>query len=101
MPLSVHALDVGIVVLLLGTDPRTARRIATDGTAQQQSGAGTDGGAVPAAANRRTGHCTHRRTNRSTGHGGLPGGLFSRPPTDLDMGELAAQRIIVTETLQG
>ena len=99
MPLGIHALNIGIVVLPLAAISGTTRRVRPDSTAHQQARAGTNSSALT-AANRRTGNCADRRSNNCTAHGRLIGCLLTGAPTDLTKREVATNIIIGPETLR-
>jgi len=96
MSLGVHALDVGIVVLALTAVTRGSCGIDTNHTAYQQTGPGADCRAL-IAANRRTGNRTNRRTDDSTAHCRLIGGLLAATATNLGQCKIAADKIIGPE----
>jgi len=64
MASTVHALNVGVVVLSLGTIGRTLGRVGTDRRAKQQAGTRADTSAPVPTANGRTGS----RANESADH---------------------------------
>ena len=98
--LGVHALDIGIVVLALRANPRSARAIDTDRTTHQQSCPGAGANATM-AANGSAGYCTDCRADSGAGYSRLSGCIFSGLATDLNVGVLATVAIIFAEALDG
>jgi len=97
VPLRIHALNVGVVVLALGANTGTARRVGPGRTADQQTGSGPDRSTIT-SAQRGTRYRTDDSTDRGTGDRRLLRGLLGRPTTDLEVGELTTIDIICVET---
>jgi hypothetical protein len=98
VPLGVHALDEGIVVLALRTDTGTTRRIRTHGATHEQAGTGTNRRAL-ITADGRAGHGTDRGSDYRAGHCRLPCRLIGTLTAGLIVGILPTKGIVFPETL--
>ena len=99
MPLGIHALNEGVVVLALGADTRRASAASTNSRPHQQARAGTDSRAFATTANRGAGYSTHCRTDRSTGRQRFVGRLAGSLAANLLQRKITAVGVILTETL--
>lgn len=101
MPLGVHALDIGVIVLALGADGRGARGIGTGGTAHEQAGAGADGGPLAVAADGCASQRTDRCPDRRAGDRGFLRRITGGLATDLVLRVLTTFHVVSPETLEG
>lgn len=98
MPLGIHALNVGIVVLTLATITRASRRIRTNSTTYEQAGSRADRRSLTATY-RSTGNSTNCRTDDSTSQRCLIGRLLATTPANLTKGKITTNIIISTKML--
>lgn len=100
VPLRIHALDVGVVVLPLRSPTGLLRSIRTGDAADQQPGAGTNCRPL-LTTNGGPRYGTDRRADGSRGNGRLPGTLAGRSPPVLLQRITAAEVFIRPEVVKG
>ena len=100
MPLGIHALDVGIVVLALRTARRGACAICPGCAAHQQASTSTNSSTFAVATNGSPSQSANGSTNSGAGYGRLLAGITSCLSTDLIVRVIPAVDIVRTETLE-